>query len=321
MRPRHIQTVDFSPEPASDCSNPITSIANGPVRVHDPQSMMVNFIPGARAGDSCPPLDEWDLWMRAASMALRTRTERRRIVLQIARMTGEDPTAFTPGALLTFFASVEGASSRLTYFRAAQAWHRWLVEMGIRADDPTTKLPRPREPRRRPRPITTVGLERLLVSGIRRRTRAMVLLAAHGGLRVHEIAKVRGEDVDWDARTLRVVGKGGRERWQPLTPVLLEVAAAMPRSGWWFPSHKHPDAHVRRESVSSTISRAMDRCGVVGTAHQARHWLGTTALATGTDVRVVQELLGHERLATTELYVAVADEARHAAVARLPGLN
>lgn len=282
-------------------------------------------LPGQRLGPwpdrATVALGDWVVWQTAAGLAERTRSERHRIVLQAAAAVDASPLEFTPQQLLRWLASIEGRSSRLTYFRALQAWHRYLLDAGLREDDPTAKLPKPREPKRQPRPLATGALERLLASGIRRRTRAMILLAALGGLRVHEIAKVRGEDVDWDACLLRVDGKGGKVRWQPLPPLLMEVAATFPRSGWWFPSTKDRTQPMRRESVSAVISRAMVRAGVVGTAHQARHWLGTEALASGTDIRIVQELLGHERLATTQLYTLVSAEQKHAAVLRLPTLG
>lgn len=268
-----------------------------------------------------PILDAWDTWMLAAGLADRTRTERRRIVEQVTTANGQHPADFTSPALLAWLASIPGASSRLTYYRALQAWHRYLTECGLRSGDPMAGLPKPREPKRVARPLPTAALDRLLASGIRRKTRAMVLLASYGGLRVHEIAKVRGEDVDWDGATLRVQGKGAKVRWQPLPPALLAVAASFPAEGWWFPSARHPGRPIRRDTVSTTISRAMGRAGIMGTAHQARHWLGTESLAAGTDLRVVQELLGHERIATTQLYTLVSAEQKRAAVLKLPTLG
>lgn len=259
--------------------------------------------------------------MTAGSLAERTRTERRRLVVQVARSTGLHPAEFTPAALLRWFAEIENPSTRLTYYRALQAWHRWLMAAGHRAEDPTAGLPKPREPKREPRPVATGALERLLRSGIRRKTQAMVLLMCYAGLRVHEVAKIRGEDVDRDARQLRVKGKGGKVRWQPLCPVLEELAASFPARGYWFPSPKHPGRPLRRETVSSTVSRAMARAGIPGTPHAIRHWHGTAALAAGANLRVVQELLGHERVATTQLYTQVDREQMMAAVLRLPDVR
>jgi integrase len=64
----------------------------------------------------------------------------------------------------------------------------------------------------------------------------MIVLAAFAGLRVHEIAKLRGQEVDADNRTIYVVGKGGRGASIPMHRMVVEIAEAMPRRGWWFPA-------------------------------------------------------------------------------------
>lgn len=259
--------------------------------------------------------------MLAGGLADRTRTERARVVAQAARATGQHPVAFTPDALMHWLAGIGTNSTRLTYFRALQAWHRWLMETGRRSTDPMVKLPKPREPKRVPHPVATGALERVLASGIRRRTQAMILLACYAGLRVHEIAVVRGEDVDLDGHRLRVHGKGGTVRWLPLCPVLEEVASWFGPTGWWFPSTRHPGRPMRRDTASSTISRALTRAGVAGSAHSIRHWFGTEALAAGGNLRVVQELLRHGSVATTQMYTQVSADQMMATVLRLPDVT
>lgn len=256
--------------------------------------------------------------MLVGGLSERTRSERLRIVRNVARDTGVRPDEFTSADLLTWLGMIRGDSSRLTYFRALQAWHRWLVRLDVRTDDPTTTVPRPREPKRRPHPVATQGIERLLTSGIRRRTQAMVLLKCYSGLRVSEVARVRGEDVDLDGRRIRVLGKGGAVRWLPLHPALELLAGTFPREGWWFPSTKHPGRPMRRDTASSTISRAMKRAGVSGTAHGLRHWYGTESLGATGNLRVTQELLRHENVATTQIYTEVTLEQMRDALLRLP---
>ncbi|WP_231115422.1 site-specific integrase [Mycobacterium avium] len=83
-------------------------------------------------------------------------------------------------------------------------------------------------------------------------------MAALAGLRVHEIAKMRGEDVDLDARTLRVTGKGGRTDTIPLHPRLVAAALSMPTRGWWFPANsRRRGEHLHSKSVSDIIGSAM----------------------------------------------------------------
>ena len=84
---------------------------------------------------------------------------------------------------------------------------------------------------------------------------------------------------------------------------------------YWFPGVDR--GHQRRESVCGTIKEAMIRAGVPGSAHWLRHWFGTALLEAGVDVRVVQTLMRHQNLATTEIYTLVSDGRRAEGIERL----
>lgn len=263
-------------------------------------------------------LADWARSMRAEGLAERTVTEWPRIVVRACRHADTDPARLSTADLIDYMAALPSAGTRQTYFTALAAWHRWLHAAGHRADDPMGGLRRPRAPRGEPHPIATGHLDALLASGVRRRTRTAVLLAAYQGLRVHEIAKVRGQDVDLIAGRFRIVGKGGVEKWLPLHPVIAAEARRYPRRGFWFPSPTRPGQPIRRDSLSSVISRAMARCGVPGTAHSLRHWFGTELVRGGVNARVVQELMRHASLATTAIYTLVDDDQQRSAIHTLP---
>jgi site-specific recombinase XerD len=148
-----------------------------------------------------------------------------------------------------------------------------------------------------------------------------ILLGALAGLRCHEIAKVRGEDVDPAARTLRVTGKGSKTATLPLHPLLVEAAKTMPTQGYWFPGGRsgnvNPAKPVLANTVGNTIKAVMIRAGVPASAHQLWHWYGSTLVGDGADLRTAQTLLRHTSLNTTAAYVAVHDEKRIEAVNRL----
>jgi integrase len=154
-----------------------------------------------------------------------------------------------------------------------------------------------------------------------KRTRAMILLGALAGLRCHEIAKVRGEDIDPIARTLRVTGKGGTRATLPLHPLLVEQAFKMPRRGYWFPSDVSPAQPMQSRSVGNTIKSVMVRAGIDGSAHQLRHWYGSALVGDGADLRTAQTLLRHTCLSTTAGYVQVKDHKRVEAIDRLDPLG
>lgn len=262
----------------------------------------------------------WQTSMQAEGLSERTWTDWPAIVRRATRATGQHPAEFTYPALNGFLAGYRNLNTKATYYRGLSAFHAWLVRSGHRSDDPMGPVRPPRVPRGVPHPITTAGLERLLACRLQRRTRAMILLGAYQGLRVHEIARVRAEDIDDDVDevTLRVCGKGGVDAVLPLHHLVQALLPGMPRRGWWFPSYEDPRRAVRSGSVSLTVSRAMTRAQVPGSAHSLRHWYATHLLRNGADAVTVQHLLRHASLATTQIYTKVDFTAMRAAGERLP---
>lgn len=265
-------------------------------------------------------LQSWATWMRAQSWSENTIRERVRLVRRLS--AGREIGAITLEDVLRFLAQPFADSTRHTYDASLRAWFSWAVASGLRPDNPMVGLPRPRDGRREAVVLRTEHVVRLLSSGIRARTRTMVLLAAYQGLRVSEIANVRGSDVDVIGQTLRVDGKGNVVAFLPLHPV---VAAESVRygPGWWFVQHvpnrrSVAGGPVLGNSVGRIVGDAMARAGIPGSAHSLRHWFATELLRQGADIRVVQQLLRHASLATTERYLHVDQDQRQAAIARLP---
>lgn len=259
--------------------------------------------------------------MLAQGLALRTVNERVRCVQRFAATT-EDIATVTHTPIVEWLATNGGSartwspSTKATYRSALAAFFDWLVRMAYRTDDPMVKVGSVRVPAREARPVADEHLPRLLSTRMHHTTRVMIHLAAYAGLRVHEIAKLRGEDVDTVARTLLVKGKGGKTVRLPLAPALVDIAGTMPQRGWWFPTHS-ATGHILPSSVSYVVSEAMKRAGVPGTAHSLRHWFASTLVDEDVDIRTVQELLRHASLQTTQIYTRVSDERRRSAVDRL----
>lgn len=230
-----------------------------------------------------------------------------------------DPLTVSAEGLVTWLATKELArSSRATYRAHLRAFFAWLRKTDRRADNPALDLPSAKAPRGVPRPISPAGVSAILAACAdprARLTRAYVLLAAYEGLRVHEIAKVRGEDF-LEGEVL-VRGKGGVVSSVPIHPVVAELATTMPQSGFWFPSESD-SGHVSRVSVSLAIGRAMKRAGVAGTPHGLRHHFGTQVLRASGDLRTTQRVLRHASPATTAIYTQVLDDAAFRAVAGIP---
>lgn len=211
-------------------------------------------------------------------------------------------------------------SSRATYRSHLRAFFSWMSKTHRRRDDPSLDIPSPKPPRGVPHPVSTAGVQAILAACSDPRaatTRAYVLLAAYEGLRVHEIAKVRGEDFLEGEVIVR--GKGGVELTVPLHPVVASLAESMPSRGWWFPSDTAV-GHVSRVTVSQAITRAIRRAGVMGaTPHGLRHHFGTQVLrSSGGDLRTTQRALRHASPATTAIYTQVPDETLFRAISGIP---
>lgn len=206
---------------------------------------------------------------------------------------------------------------------ALAGFFRFLHEEGIRADDPTTRLPKPKAPKGTPRPFTRAQVEAMLTSGAYFRTRVMIMLGYFQGFRVSQIARVHGHDIDLMTMTIRTVGKGNKEGRLPLHPAIAAIAPLMPRDGYWFPARGGRAGHIHGASVTQRITLAKQRAGILDpklTPHSLRHSFGTDLVEAEVDIRVVQELMMHESLSTTQIYTRVSEQRKTEAVGKLTAL-
>lgn len=140
------------------------------------------------------------------------------------------------------------------------------------------------------------------------------MFGAFAGFRSFEIADLQGERLDRVTGIYHVTGKGGREDYVPLHPVLLREARLYPSKGYWFPSPTAPRKPVDRRSVAKTITDAFERVGVSMKCHQLRHYFATALLASGVPAPVVQKLMRHASLSTTAIYMGVSIEQQREAL-------
>ncbi|MGW9159624.1 tyrosine-type recombinase/integrase [Microbacterium sp. NPDC055665] len=250
-------------------------------------------------------------YQRAQNLAVTTIRNRRSILTTFARKTGMlvECDVFT---LRRYIGRDEpvSAGTRRTERGALIAFFTFLHEEGLRDDNPATKLPVVRVPKGQPRPFSAEQIDAMLEGGAYTKTRAMILLGYYQGFRVSSIARVHGHDIDRTGMTIGTVVKGGKVRRLPLHEVIAELSLTMPPDGYWFPARDGSGGHVRPSSVTDLITKAKKRAGILDeklTPHSLRHAFGTDLVEQGVDIRVVQELLVHEHLSTTQIYTQVSE--------------
>lgn len=260
-------------------------------------------------------------YQRAQNLAVTTIRNRRSILTTFARKTGTlvDCDVFT---LRRYIGRDEDVSpgTRRTERGALIAFYTFLHDEGLRPDNPSTKLPVVRVPKGKPRPFTREQIDAMLNSGAYSRTRAMILVGYYQGFRVSSIARVHGHDIDLASMTIATVVKGNKAVRLPLHEVVAELSLTMPADGYWFPARDGSGGHVRSTSVTDLITKAKVRAGITDpklTPHSLRHAFGTDLVEQGVDIRVVQELLVHENLSTTQIYTGVSEGRKSAGIATL----
>lgn len=260
-------------------------------------------------------------YQRAQNLAANTIRNRSSILRSLTRFTGHlvDCDAFSLRRYIGRDSGVK-AGTRRTERGAILAFYTFLHVEGVRDDNPALRLPLVRAPKGTPRPFSSTQIDAMLTSGAYRRTRAMILLGYHQGFRVSSIARVHGHDIDLGEMTIRTTGKGNKERLLPLAPVIADLAPTMPTDDWWFPARGGRSGHVSGASVTNLITLAKKRAGILDptlTPHSLRHAFGTDLVEEGVDIRVVQELMMHESLATTQIYTGVSERRKREGIATL----
>jgi len=211
---------------------------------------------------------------------------------------------------------------------SVRQFYRFALAEGWRTDDPSRRLDAPRQGRRLPRFLSRDEIDRLLAAAAARdaaaglRLVALVELAYASGLRVSELLGLKVEAVRRDPAYLIVRGKGGKERLAPLNPAARTALKAWltardarrkpetPDSPWLFPSSGR-SGHLTPRRFAQLLDEAAVTAGLDParvSPHVLRHAFATHLLEGGADLRVVQTLLGHADIATTQIYTHVATD-------------
>jgi integrase/recombinase XerD len=255
---------------------------------------------------------------RADLTALTRWLEERHLI--VARTTRADLVAFIAWRIEAG-ARPRSTARQLSSFRR---FFRFLVREGAVSDDPTAQIAMPKIGRSLPKSLTEGEVEALLAApvvadplGHRDRTMLEVLYAT--GLRVSELVNLKHTQVNTNQGVIRIVGKGNRERLIPLGDEAVRWIAEFVRgprteilierqTDYLFPTRRGD--RMTRQAFWHIIKRYARKAGVQKelSPHTLRHAFATHLLNRGADLRVVQMLLGHSDLSTTQIYTHVARE-------------
>jgi integrase/recombinase XerD len=216
------------------------------------------------------------------------------------------------------------ASSVARALAAVRSFHRFLVQENEAARSPATAVVRPKVPRTLPRALSVQEMECILASPAGEtpavlRDRALLETLYGAGLRISELVGLDVDDLDLEEGSVRVVGKGDKERLVPLGRCAREALEAYLTRG--RPALASPTSRgalflnarggrLTRQGCAKILRGHVRRAGIDRrvSPHSLRHSFATHLLEGGADVRVVQELLGHASVATTQIYTLVTQQ-------------
>jgi len=270
--------------------------------------------PGGQLGmDIVKRIERYAASLRASGKSAKTLT----VYLQTVRAYHQalDPVTTSPMDIEGWLASMGvGPNTLGQYLVRLRQFHKWLIRENYRPDNPVDGIAPPKVAPRKPRPLPDQYLHAIWAYADPTE-RAWIALGLYCGLRASEAVAVTVENIV-DGPSLRVMGKGDRTRVVPLRPEVLDALQAVwPRSGAFF-----PDANEK--SASMRIGRLLRQvgCPPLYSFHSLRHRYGSEIYRQSRDIRLVQELLGHASLNTTQGYVSFDDEQARWVVGRLPSM-
>lgn len=249
---------------------------------------------------------------------------------KLAEVTENDVAEFIPAVRMgKDGAAPLSASSAARCTVAVRGWHKFALLEGEVGEDVAREVRPPSQPKRLPKAISIADVQKLLdAAGIADnhfglRDRAILELLYGTGARISELVGLDVDDIDLEDKefaTVRLIGKGNKERIVPVgSYALAALEAYLVRGRPVLATAGRGNAalflnargnRLSRQSAWSVISAAAARAGLDGSVspHTLRHSFATHLLSGGADIRIVQELLGHASVTTTQVYTLVTPE-------------
>ena len=237
--------------------------------------------------------------------------------IDVVRATFDDLQAF----VFDTFSTIQSAKTQARLLSSIHSFYRFLLYHHYIEQDPSELLEMPRIEKRLPEVLTLDEIDAMIAQidmskPEGHRNRAIIEMLYGSGLRVSELTELRLSHIYRQEGYMRIIGKGSKQRLVPISPVADE------QFGYWLHDRSqldikpefadiaflnHYGRQLTRAMIFTIVKRLAESAGIRKTIspHTLRHSFATHLLQNGADLRIIQQLLGHESIVTTEIYTHV----------------
>jgi integrase/recombinase XerD len=271
-----------------------------------------------------PEVADFITYLRLKNLSPRTIEEYQKVLGSLFYHVGLAdlaPSQITATQLRGYVASMQqrglAAKTVSNHVLVIKRFFGFLLAEGYIEEDPSLRIPRPKVGKRLPKALSIAEVQALFAAfkdrtSTERRDRVFFQLVYACGLRISEAVNIEVEDIDFDEGTLRVIGKGDKERRVYLKPNLLQTLKeyiAESKPGTYLFLGRGGDKPITYRNMEDRFKEHVTAAGLPDrvTPHTLRHSVAVHYLINGAPITFVQNLLGHESLATTGIYTQLAD--------------
>lgn len=213
------------------------------------------------------------------------------------------------------------ASTQSKKLSVIKSFFSWLVDEEIILRNPAARIKQVKQPKRLPKALTEIELEMLREACDTLRERALIEVMYSTGCRLSEVSGMKRNDVNWAAGSIRVIGKGNKERIVYLNPkaiyhieqYLEECKENENNSEYLLSTERRPYRQMKSKTIQDAVDKIASRTNIDKnvTPHVFRHTMATLAMENGIELGDLQQLLGHSNPGTTLRYAEVSEDRKH----------
>lgn len=194
---------------------------------------------------------------------------------------------------------------------ALKSFYKFLVREDIVVNNPTIVIECAKIEHKVIEVLDNGDIDVILSKITNQRDRLIIEILYGTGIRREELARIRLQDINFNKGIIKIFGKGSKERIVPIHPNALNLIKDYINSHdseWLFPSKKYKDRHISIRRINEIVASYSETTGFKLNPHKFRHSFATALFENGADIKVIQNLLGHESINTTNIYANISVE-------------